>query len=502
MKRRHGFTLVELLVAMALIIFLMAIISHAFVAALTTFRNLKAQGDMAEKLRAVTQILQHDLAADHFDGSRKLSDPTFWNNGPPQQGFFRIWQGSNPPASLNDFVEGVDFSGIGSYRSTDHYLAFTVKLRGNDMGDFMSASAAGSGLGGSLLMSTIQSFGPAETRYQATSGGAYNFQWAEVAWFLQPQINLVTLQPDTTMPDPVAGSPAVPLFTLYRRQRLLVPDNNLVSLALATATPPVIPPVIPSTQYANYLEVSCCPDAKTAGASLYFNNPTDITVPWRRFGMFPPNPTNLAYQAGLLYGAILPFTAPYPPWSSTWPPLVPPTPPPWGSWVPPSPTVPTYPLGTPSYPAMSQHMLTPQTLLGSDIVLTDVVSFDVRVFIVDPTVPTVPLASNPNDPFVTLFSLLTTHPEYQHNSAFYSAGNPSAPAVFDTWTSIDDGIGSNYPANWNSKIPGLTGIPMWNTSNPLVPSGYGPIIKAIQVTIRIWDAKANQTRQVTIVQAM
>ena len=94
MKHRQGFTLVELMVSMALIIFIMAILSQAFVAALGVFRNLKGQGDLAEHLRAVTQILQRDLAADHFDGNRRLSDPNFWLNGPPSQGFFQIWQGS------------------------------------------------------------------------------------------------------------------------------------------------------------------------------------------------------------------------------------------------------------------------------------------------------------------------------------------------------------------------------------------------------------------------
>lgn len=531
MKRRHGFTLVELLVSMALIIFLMAIISHAFVAALGTFRDLKAQGDMAEKLRAVTQILERDLAADHFDGSRRLSDHTFWQNGPPQQGFFRIWQGSPsiPPTVAiplpPNAVEGFDTSGIGSYRSTNHYLAFTVKLRGNDMGDFMSASAAGSGAGNTppYLISTIQSFGPQEARYQGTSGGAYNYQWGEVAWFLQPQVNSTTLLTDTTIPDPLSINPAtglppsppLPLYTLYRRQRLLVPDNNLVSLDLVSKG---LPPVIPITQFVNYLEMSCSPDTKTANNTLYFNSPSDITVPWRRFGMVPPNPTYLGFPAGLLYGAILPFTLPYPPWSATWPAVVPLAPPPWGSWVPPNPALPappTYPLypgippqvPSPSYPTLAQQGAsstpTGATLVGADIQLTDVVSFDVRVFITDP-ITKLPLASNPNDPFVTLFQVPQT---YQNNPVFYNQNTPplnptgpnlSGPAVFDTWTSLDDGLGaaSNYPANWD-KAFSMTGIPMWNGA-----IRNGPIIKAIQITIRIWDSKTNQTRQVTIVQAM
>jgi prepilin-type N-terminal cleavage/methylation domain-containing protein len=502
MKRRQGFTLVELLVAMALIIFMMAILSGAFQAALGTFRNLKAQGDLAEKLRATAQILQRDLAANHFDGNRRLSDPTFWNNGPPQQGFFRIWQNSPAPGTTK---EGADVSGIGSYYSTGHYLAFTVKLVGNDMGDFFSASAAGSGNG---ALSGIQTFGPPEARYQLTSGGSYNYQWAEVAWFLQPQINPATGQQDTTVADPQSIDPSTktapalprPLYTLYRRQCLLVPDNNLVTLGSF--------PGIAATQPSGFLEMSCWPDTR---GFWHFNNPSDITVPWRRFGMvlpnpitpLPPNPMPGAL-AGLLYATQLPYTPPYA-WSFG-PPTPPVTPPPWGSWVPPNGALPLSPTYLPSvtatgqtlYPLPSYPTLAQQgsaALAGSDIQLNDVISFDVRIY--DPTVP-----SNDTDPFVTLFTAARSY--YNGNPAFYNpinpALNPSAPAVFDTWTSINDNDGINLTnySNW-STFGTLTSIPMWKGAGPL---GTGPSIKAIQITIRLWDYKTNQTRQVTIVQAM
>src|SRR5436190_3702011 len=93
MQRRHAFTLVEMLVSVALIIFIMVLLTQAFVAGLETFRQLKAIGDMEEKLRATTTILRRDLAADHFEPGRRLSNWD-WNQGPAQKGFFRIWQGS------------------------------------------------------------------------------------------------------------------------------------------------------------------------------------------------------------------------------------------------------------------------------------------------------------------------------------------------------------------------------------------------------------------------
>ncbi|HTU89867.1 MAG TPA: hypothetical protein VMF69_07210, partial [Gemmataceae bacterium] len=423
-----------------------------------------------------------------------------WLNGPPSQGFFRIWQSAIWQGAVNNLgptLEGSDLDGIGSYISANQFLAFTIKKRGNDMGEFLSANVSGV----PTFLTASASFGPAESRYQGTSGGSYNYQWAEVAWFLQPQINPTTSTQDTTAPDPTVPALAtggVPLYTLYRRQCLLVPDNSLVTAGSGGG--------IPIAQAANCLELSCWAN----GTNLYFNSPIDITVPWRRFGMLPVNTANLSYPAGLLYATAVnptPLTLwTQLPWVSSNPSLslVPSLPP---TYVPATtPVGPLYP--TPYYPTLAQQAA--GTLSGADIQLNDVVSFDVRVLLVNPTtgIPEVTNPTNPNDPFVTLFMVPNTSPTtyYNANPAFYNptapTTNPSAPAVFDTWSSISDGL-SNYSA-WNvsglvNATP-LTSIPMWNSTATPLPRG--PIIQAIQISIRLWDFKTNQTRQVTIVQAM
>jgi type II secretory pathway pseudopilin PulG len=496
MKRRQAFTLVELMVSMALIIFIMSILSQAFVAALGVFRNLKGQGDLAEKLRSTTQILQRDLGAYHFEGNKRISDPTFWNNGPPQQGFFQVWHGSPPlplpaviPAVPASYIEGFDTDGIASFLTTNHAMAFTIRLAGNNMGDVLSASAAGSGnvwnplplptgspvvpqLPGNptppgpslgLGIGAIQTFGPPESRYQPILGtpsvSGYNYQWGEVAWFLYPQKNPNTGVQDTTVPDAATGAPATPLWTLDRRQRLLVPDNNLVSLA--TIPQGATPPGVPNGLIGNFMEMSCWTGPN---GNIYFNSPVDITVPPRRFGYNPV-----------------------------------------GNLFPPSAFTPI-PAGN--------------ALSGSDIQLNDVVSFDIRLL------PMYPVGTAPPspDPFVTLsWPGPTTVPPSTNNPFNNGTFTYTAPlgiaapgAVFDTWSSVLDGI-HDY-SKWNIVAPATPGttIPFW-TLTPLIyqypgtlPSqtittpvtGSGPIIKAIQITIRIWDFKTNQTRQVTIVQAM
>src|SRR5947208_11474370 len=96
MRRRQGFTIVELLVALALIIFIMVILTEAFSAGLESFRRLKAIGDMQERMRSAAIIIRRDLQAEHFEndstrGSR-LSDQDMRWMDPPDKGFFRLWQ--------------------------------------------------------------------------------------------------------------------------------------------------------------------------------------------------------------------------------------------------------------------------------------------------------------------------------------------------------------------------------------------------------------------------
>ncbi len=122
------------------------------------------------------------------------------------------------------------------------------------------------------------------------------------------------------------------------------------------------------------------------------------------------------------------------------------------------------------------------TLYGSDIQLTNVVSFDVRLLAAD--------APATVDPFVTLFQApFTTNYTYTAPT-WYTKG-----MAFDTWSSVNDGL-HNFSA-WNTPGTPSVSIPFWNATTQ-----KGPIILAIQISIRIWDEKTNQTRQVTIVQAM
>src|SRR5437660_317577 len=94
MRKRQAFTLVEMMVSMALVIFIMVLLSQAFVASMQTFRILKGLGDMEEKLRTAVAVMRRDLSAQHFDTSKRISDSHFFDKGTPNQGYLRIYHGS------------------------------------------------------------------------------------------------------------------------------------------------------------------------------------------------------------------------------------------------------------------------------------------------------------------------------------------------------------------------------------------------------------------------
>jgi prepilin-type N-terminal cleavage/methylation domain-containing protein len=277
-SRRAGFTIVELLVAMALIVLIMAVLSEAFVSGLNTFSRLKSIGDMQERMRAASVNLRLDLLNRHFDADRKLSDPAAaWdvNQGGslPLEGFFRI-QASRP------IPEGFDSDGLPSYRTDPNgLLPGMFQANGQPVSGLpvlhfglkITPTRAGANLKSQLLtcrvpptpfpntlnLPPLDQEGPADLRVP----GTMNSPWAEVAYFLVP-----TIDPATGLPERAGGNQ---LFSLHRRQRLCV----------APGSPATLSQVLGQT-WGIYPEVSCAPYPRTNTASpMRFNSERDLTTP-------------------------------------------------------------------------------------------------------------------------------------------------------------------------------------------------------------------------------
>ncbi len=498
-RERAGFTLIELMVAMALIIFIMTILSAAFGAAGKTFRDLKAAGDLAEQMRGALTLLRRDLAAPHFDPvNKKLSDVDFWstNNGPPLGGFFRILQGiesSNLQVMMlqqpsSGAIQGPTFippppppgwlSGnteVPTYINTQSVMHFTVALPGQLPNDFFVTDVGNANSGSNLFDTTVVPYSSVlnqDRRYQNNSSAATVFksQYAEVIWALIPTAST----PNVTASDNVAANPPQPLFTLVRQQRLLWPEATM---------PPV--PVNPATgiAVAGYEEVST--------PQVAFNGPP------------PPNPT-------VPVSRMCDITAPAYRWASPAMPYpVYPSPLSTQSQVPPNGVSPppknTYAGASTVSDYTSLLTSTNPQFFPNDIVVDNVLSFSVRVLIWDytnkgPLFYTTSNGQQVPKGYVDLSDTVVQN--YSNANPLFPVNNPTATQpptwAFDTWSQQNIGQYdySDQSKGWTST-GNYSSIPLYqNSGNQTIR------ILAVQIILRMYDPKTGLTRQASIVQNM
>jgi type II secretory pathway pseudopilin PulG len=420
---RNAFTLVELMVAMALIILMLSIMSQAFVIATGTMQGLKEVADMQEKIRPAMTLLQRDLGANHFEGSKKLSDPEFWDNGPPKEGYFMLWQDNAYDALETTLSDVVGFSR--SAALANHMLAFTVKLPGKSPNDFFESSL-GASFGNIFFNVAGTPLGMTDSNIRRFESNA-NFihsDWAEVAYFLGPHNAGVVIADGST--DGKDNPPALPYFNLYRQQRLVLPSFNISGVSL------------PGVTAAIREEISCVTFTGT------FNKPSDLTVPWKRMGN--RNLNHLGNHTGPLFS---------------------------------------------EFPNTS-------TRVNTDIIATNVISFDVKL-----------LTDNQYD-YQSLSTILGATGLYNVHVPVNNYGSPN-PRVFDTWTTdqgnaantipkYDFGIWNSITGKWQpsgNTLGNNSLIPVWNWNN-----NTGLNIKAVQISLRVWDQKSNTAKMFVIVQKL
>ena len=433
----RGFTLVELMVAMALIILMLSIMSQAFVIATGTMQGLKEVADMQEKIRPAITLLQRDLGANHFEGSKKLSDPEFWDNGPPKEGYFMLWQDQafEPVIGVEPSGNEGAYNGVSFRRSAalaNHMLAFTVKLPGKSPNDFFESSL-GASFGNIFFNGAGTPIGMTDSnirRFESNSNLIHS-DWAEVAYFLGPHNAGATPVIDGNT-DGKTNPPSLPYFNLYRQQRIVLPNLNI----------PITGVVLPAINAAIKEEISCETSTGT------FNKPSDLTVPWKRMGNRTLN--HLGNRAGPLFS----------------------------------------------------EFVNPSSKVNTDIIATNVISFDVK------------LLTDLRYDYEDLATILSqgSYSTYPPFSNYALANGNAAIRVFDTWTT-DQGVSSN-PAipkydfgYWNditrkwqpsgNTVGNNSLIPVWNATN-----NTGLNIKAIQISLRIWDQKSNTAKMFVVVQKL
>ena len=220
-QRRPAFTIIELMVALALVLFIMSIIAQVFGDASEAFRSQRAKAELSEKLRFLTQSIRADLRSRHFERGRRLSDPNFWQEGPPKSGYFRLeqqgFQTGSTSSALDNFPVGTP--------NENHVMAFTSFLSGKTQGSFHSCLLDllpgfmnwKNGVGFPVPPLSL-----GDTRFEETTS-TYNSPDAEVAWFLGPSTDFTEY---AMQDEPLAPSPgSVKLYKLYRRTWLMLPEE-------------------------------------------------------------------------------------------------------------------------------------------------------------------------------------------------------------------------------------------------------------------------------------
>lgn len=206
---RRGITLIEMMVAMALALGIMLILTESFKMALDFVRGAHSTGELISQLNSAGILLTRDLQTQHFipdttgptppTPGPKLSDQRYdlmpaWT--PPTGGFFKI-VAPNPGLEPLPDPHGFNITAP----ATNHVLHFT----------------------------SIMPLGTDVSSFTATVGGTtYSSQAAEIAYFLVPMGKKTSVT-----------ASGLPLHNLIRRQRLVAfSSDEQTSLTAGIAADP------------------------------------------------------------------------------------------------------------------------------------------------------------------------------------------------------------------------------------------------------------------------
>jgi prepilin-type N-terminal cleavage/methylation domain-containing protein len=447
--RRHGMTLIEMLVATTITLIMMGLVAQLFGVFGQGVTGSRSVIELTDQMRSVGWRLRQDLGG--------VTAPTLPTRRPEAaEGYFELLEGPATDANASAITVTSDTTSLTA--DCDDVLMFTTRSPG---APFVGRFGTG----------TIES------------------PVAEVAWFCVP------LPASGQLP----GGPT--LFTLYRRQ-LLVMDYvgaNPFQLPVNGNTMPW--PGSWDNFYANY-DLSCALVTSTASPAtkfLYPNSLRDLTMRENRFGH------NVTGTIGTSY-------FPYP-----------------------------------RSPAVLSLAPLASTRAGEDIVLNNVIAFDVRVF--DPDAPvrvaTTGGAVTPGDPgfagasgtsgfgsFVDLYwnrslagggSLVIASPANPFpptgTTAFQSAGvyvsgtsasagttmvvAATGTAVYDTWSTHyeSNGLDEDQDGTVDQGANGLDDNKNGLVDEPAEAETSAPYpvpLRGLEVRIRCYEPSSRQVRQVTI----
>lgn len=410
LRVRAGVTLIEMLVAMAISLIMMAAVANLFAVVGSSVSASRALINMSEQVRAARNRLQADLGG----VTAPMLPPLRPENG---DGYFEYFEG--PSIDYTNF-NSANYNKAGSVTDTltgdpDDVLMFTT--RSKDGLPFVGKVWNGS------AFSTVES------------------QSAEVAWFTIPNGRSIPLADvNGNVPSGGTGPATVQLYTLYRRVLLVAPEynnSNVITFALAAGNG--------SSNFFNEYDLSAHYVVGTP-ATMLLNSMSDLT---KRENRFAHDYININF--------------PYP------------------LYLPPSAAL----LG--QFPANNAQSLQPLQNVagypprsGEDVVLTNVLSFDVKAY--DPYAPLYLAADNKT-------ALVPSDPGYWNAAS--NAAAAASSGVIGYGAFVDLGYGWNWNAAPLAQFSGASAITSWFVGQPTSMPGT-----AASGPLHQWNARSHYTTAV------
>ena len=318
---RSGFTLVELMVALALALFILGLFSYLMVAATGSVSTMKGISAADQSVRATINVFRRDLANVYLsNGTVGELSPSDLFTGPERiasRGFITIEENDR------SHPQGIDAFGAPVELDTDDVIGFVVGLDGRRPDNIFygkvahqnttpgdAVDASGNIVDFGEYMDSRHNF-PA-LRFDSDGNSLYTSRFAEVWFYLRPmgrQHNLEDsgVNPDNTGSRQYARPALPPLYTLYRRQLLVADDarlnpnepgsvaNNFVGGALLNTglTPQNLNPATFSNQfYADFdlsarraFNPSSVSDPRLPPYYIHINTLADLSRRENRFGV-------------------------------------------------------------------------------------------------------------------------------------------------------------------------------------------------------------------------
>lgn len=217
-----GFTLIEMLIAMAITLLMMAAVARAFAFVGERVRDSRGNVSLSSELRDLTTRLNDELR------NCTVSLKPVTGNDPEPNGYFEYYEGPMTDATTTIFgryptIDGSTVAQDSRFGDLDDYLAFTAIA---PPGSWFTGQVPAY-----MLNAALDPTSGSATEVAAKTPVVIRSRYAEIVYFVNPERNATTgvaIDADgDRMPD---------RLMLYRRVLLIRPDLNLSSGTLLRTT--------------------------------------------------------------------------------------------------------------------------------------------------------------------------------------------------------------------------------------------------------------------------